>query len=317
LFPASNSLIVLLISKIAIHGFLNLNYYGGSMRFQKLSKMTVGAVALCTVAGFAIAAVGSGPYKLAFRMKKGDRLKYKMSMATEQTMEMMGQEMTTTVNGYTHMHMDVEDVAKDGSITLVYAIDSMNVDVQGPQGSQSFKSPAELVGKRTRVTINAYGKKLSSAIVDSAKLSGMLAQLGVGRQNAFNLMELSEKEVKSGDTWSVSRTDTMSQGGGKVIVTPSLTYTVGGEVDTLGYKCVRIVSQGNTAIKGEGSQMGSKFFIEGQGPGSGVAYFAPKEGLLVASTSVSDLEMTIAVTGQQNMTIPQSTSQKFSLVLVK
>jgi len=255
--------------------------------------------------------------ELTYRMKKGDRLKYKMSLASEQTMEMMGQEMVTTVNGYTHMHMNVEDIAKDGNLTFVYAIDSMNVELKGPQGIQSFINPTELMGKRTRVTINAYGRKLSSAIVDSVKLSGMLAQLGVGRQAALNLMELSAKEVKSGDTWSTSRTDTMSQGGGKIIVTPSLTYTVGGEVDTLGYKCVRIASKGNTTIKGEGTQMGAKFFIEGQGPGSGIAYFAPKEGLLAATTSVSDLEMTIAVTGQQNMTIPQSTSQKFSLVLVK
>lgn len=283
------------------------------MTMQKLLKSVV---TLSLLAGVVIAGAGS-VYKLAFRMKKGERLKYKMSLTTEQTMEMMGREMTTNVNGYTYMHLDIEDVAKDGNITLVYAVDSMSVDVQGPQGSQSIKSPAELTGKRTRVVINAHGKKLSTTIVDSVKLSGMLAQLGVGRQNAFNLMELSEKEVKSGDTWSTSRTDTMSQGGGKIIVTPSLTYTVGGEVDTLGYKCVRITSQGNTTIKGEGMQMGSKFFVEGQGPGSGLAYFAPKEGLLVASNSVSDLEMTIAVTGQQNMTIPQSTSQKFSLVLVK
>jgi len=281
---------------------------------QKLLKITFVLTVMSLLVGLTVA---GGPYKLAYRMKKGDRLKYKMSLASEQTMEMMGQEMTTVMDGYTHMHMDVEEVTKDGNLTYVYAIDSMNVELKSPQVNQSFINPAELMGKRTRVTINAYGKKLSSAIVDSAKLSGMLAQLGIGRQTALGLMELSEKEVKSGDTWSTTRADTMSQGGGKMIVTPSVTYTVGGEVDTLGYKCVRIVSKGNTTIKGEGSQMGAKFFIEGQGPGSGMAYFAPKEGLLVASTSVSDLEMTIAVTGQQNMTIPQSTSQKFSLVLVK
>jgi hypothetical protein len=281
---------------------------------QKLIKITIGLTVMSLLAGLAVA---GGPYKLAFRMKKGDRLKYKMSTAMEQTMEMMGQEMTTGVNGYTLVHMDIEDIAKDGNITFVYALDSMNIDVKGPQGSQSINNPVELLGKRTRVTMNAYGKKLSSAVVDSAKLSGMLAQLGVGRQTALNLMELSEKEVKTGDTWSTSRTDTVSQGGGKIMVTPSLTYTVGSEIDTLGYKCVRILSQGMTTIKGDGTQMGAKYFIEGQGPGSGIAYFAPKEGLLVASTSVSDLEMTIAVTGQQNMTIPQSTSQKFSLVLVK
>ena len=163
--------------------------------------------------------------ELTYRMKKGDRLKYKMSLAVEQTMEMMGQEMTTGINGDTHMHLDIEGVATDGSITFIYALDSMHVDLKGPQGSQSFKNPAELVGKRTRTTVNAYGKKLSSAVIDSAKLSGMLAQLGIGRQTALNLLELPGKEIKSGETWSTSRTDTMAQGGGKMIVTPLLTYT--------------------------------------------------------------------------------------------
>jgi len=287
------------------------------MSWQKLSKVTLGIVAISLLAGAVIAAVAGGPYKLTYRLKKGDRLKYKMTVAVDQSMEMMGQEMTTTVNGNTHMHLDVEEVTKEGNSTFVSAIDSMNVDIKGMQGSQSFKNPAEVLGKRTRLTINAYGKKLRTVIVDSMNLSGMLAQTGVGRQTAMTFLELPEKEVKAGDTWSTNRADTMSQGGGKVILTPSLTYTVAGEIDTLGYKCLRILSKGNTAIKGEGTQMGAKFFIDGQGPGTGTAYFALKEGLLVAATSVSDLEMTIAITGPQNMTIPQSTSQRSSLVLVK
>jgi hypothetical protein len=134
---------------------------------------------------------------------------------------------------------------------------------------------------------------------------------------SMTLIELPEKEVKAGDSWTTSNTDTVTQGGGKIIVTPNNTYSVAGEVDTLGYKCVRISYTGKATIKGEGTQMGMNFCIEGEGPTAGTAYFAPKEGLLVALATTSDLEMTIALTGQMSMTIPQSNATKLAMVLVK
>lgn len=284
------------------------------MSMQKLWKV---GVTMSLLAGLVMAS--AGVYKLAFSMKKGQRLKYKMKTSTEQSMEMMGREMSSSVNGATVMHLEVEDVSKTGDITFVYAIDSMQTQVKNAMmGMDStFINPAGLIGKRTRYTMNAAGKKLSSVIIDSVKLSGVMAQVSGGRQNSFNLIELSGKEMKAGESWTTNKVDTMNQAGGKMMVTTATTYTVGNEVDTLGYKCVRLMTKGKASIKGEGAQMGAKLFFEGEGPTSGVVYFAPKEGLLVAMTSDSDLEMTIAVTGPQNMTIPQTTATKITLALVK
>lgn len=286
------------------------------MRLQKLSKITVGVVTLSMIAGFAVAA---GAYKLAFSMKKGQRFIYKMKTTTEQSMEMMGREMASSVNGTTVMHLDVEEVSKTGDITFVYAIDSLQTHMKNPmmQMDSTFKNPAGVIGKRTRFTMTAAGKKISSTVIDSVKLSGVMAQVSGGRQNTFTLIELSDKEIKAGESWTTNKVDTINQAGGTLMLTSSTTYTVGSEVDTLGYKCVRLITKGKTALKGEGTQMGAKLFFEGEGPTTGVVYFAPKEGLLVAMTTDSDLEMTIAVTGPQNMTIPQTTATKTSLVLVK
>ena len=208
---------------------------------------------------------------------------------------------------------------KAGDITFVYAIDSLHTQVKNSMMGvdSTFTNPAGLIGKRTRFTMSAAGKKLNSVILDSVKLSGVMAQVSGGRQNTFNLIELSGKEMKAGESWTSNKVDTMNQAGGKLMVTSATTYTVGNEVDTLGYKCVRLMTKGKASIKGEGAQMGAKLFFEGEGPTSGVVYFAPKEGLLVAMTADNDMEMTIAVTGPQNMTIPQTTATKTSLVLVK
>ena len=284
------------------------------MSMPKLWKV---GVTLSLLAGFVMAS--ADVYKLAFSMKKGQRLKYKMKTSTEQSMEMMGREMSSSVQGVTVMHLEVEDVTKTGDITFVYAIDSMQTQVKNAMmGMDStFINPAGLIGKRTRYTMNAAGKKLNSVIIDSVKLSGVMAQVSGGRQNSFNLIELSGKEMKAGESWTTNKVDTMNQAGGKMMVTTATTYTVGNEVDTLGYNCVRLMTKGKASIKGEGAQMGAKLFFEGEGPTSGIVYFAPKAGLLVAMTSDSDLEMTIAVTGPQNMTIPQTTATKITLALVK
>ncbi len=287
------------------------------MRLQKLLKIIIGALALSLLTGLAVAAIRGDAYKLAYGMKKGQRLKYKMSLTVDQSMEMMGREMNTGVNGATTLHVDVEEVSKEGNITFVYALDSLRTQIKSPQLDSTFKNPPELLGKRTRQTINAYGKKLKTVVVDSLKLAGIIAQLAGGRQSSFQLVELPEKEVRNGESWTTSSTDTSSQGNVKVVVTPNVTYTVAGEVDTLGYKCPRLAYKGATKVKGEGTQMGMNVVFEGEGPTTGTAYFAPKEGLFVGMLSNSDLEMTIAVTGQQNMTIPQSTSTKLSMVLVK
>lgn len=287
------------------------------MRLQKLSKIIMGAVAISMLAGLAVAAAG-GPYKLAYRMKKGQRLKYVMDRNTESSMEMPGREMNSTTTGKIFIHLDAEEIDKDGNITFVYALDSLLLRANVPQmGDTTFKNPAELIGKRNRQVMTANGKKLKSAVVDTAKLTGMLAQIGGGLLSAFSLLEFPAKDVKLGESWADTTPDTIKQMGNKIVITPNLTYTVAGEVDTLGYKCLRLAYNGTNKIKGEGTNMGMNFFIEGEGPAKGTAYFAPQEGLLVAKISERDLEMTVALTGQMSMTISQSSSEKETTVLVK
>ena len=287
------------------------------MHTQKLSKMNLGVVVALVVGSFVIAAIAGGNYKLAYRMKKGQMLKYKTTTNTDQSMEMRGQEMNSTVEGVTMMRLEVEEVSKAGEITFVYALDSLQVHVESMQMDSTFRNPEGLIGKRTRQVINASGKKLKSTEIDSAAVGGMMARFAGGQQGGFRLLELPEGEVKVGDSWTKNAVDTVMQGNNKMEVTPNQTYTIAAEVDTLGYKCLRISYQGTISVKGEGTNMGMNFFVEGEGPSQGTAYFAPKEGLLIALLDDTDVEMTIALTGQMSMTIPQSTSTKAATVLIK
>jgi len=172
------------------------------MFLPKQPKILFVIVVLSLLAGLAIGAAGA--YKLAYRMKKGQRLKYRTTMQVNQSMEISGREIATTVNGANAMHLEVEDVTKDGMITFVYAIDSLTLSVKSPQIDSTFKNPQGLIGKRSRQTINARGKKLKSAVVDSINISPLLAQIGAGRQASFHFVELPSKDVKNGDSWSTA-----------------------------------------------------------------------------------------------------------------
>jgi hypothetical protein len=292
----------------------HFTFFGGNMHFRKLLTISVGVALASLLATLAVGAVNS--YKLAYRMKKGQRLKYKTTMNVQNSMEMQGREVTTGSDAVSVLRLEVEEVGKDGNVTFVYALDSLNVMVKTPQGDQSFENPEGMIGKRTRQIITTAGKKLKTVEIDTMQFPGALAQSG-GRRPAFSLIELAEKEVKTGDSWTASTADTNAQSGGQIIVGANTTYTVAGEVDTLGYKCLRITYNGKINLKGNGVNMGMNFSVEGEGPNNGMAYFAPKEGLLVAVVGTSDLETTIALTGQMSMTIPQSTANKVAIVLVK
>jgi len=281
------------------------------MQLQKLLKVVFGAIMISLFTGCA-----GGTYKLAYRMETNQRLKYKTSMNVQNSMEMQGREMTSGSDAVSVLRLEVEEVGKDGNVTFVYALDSLNVTATTPQGDQIFENPEGMIGKRTRQIMTAAGKKLKSVVVDSVQLPGLLAQSG-GRRPAFSFIELAEKEVKAGDSWTASTADTNAQTGGQIIVAANTTYTIAGEVDTLGYKCLRIIYSGKITLTGNGVNMGMNFSIEGEGPNNGTAYFTPKEGMLVAVVGTSDLETTIALTGQMSMTIPQSTASKVAIVLVK
>lgn len=269
------------------------------------------------MAFWSAAAISGDKHKLAYKINPGEKLQYRAVTISEQTQEQMGQEVTINSEGENVVAIEVENVDKNGNITFVFSLTSMKAHVKSPMFDTTLVNPEMFIGKRTRQTITPQGVKLKSERVDTLKLSGMLAQSGLGRGNILPLVTLPEQEVGVGDTWSSSDPDTNRVAGSETVVTPKIDYVVNGVVDTLGHKCVRIAYKGELALNGKGKMMGMEFFIEGNGPVSGTSYFAPEEGRLIATKSNYDLDMTIALTGQMNMTIPSTTTTEMTLTLVE
>jgi hypothetical protein len=63
--------------------------------------------------------------------------------------------------------------------------------------------------------------------------------------------------------------------------------------------------------------MGMELFLEGTSKVNGTFYFDPKLTILISDESNTEMEATIAVSGQQSMTIPLSQSTKYSTTLIE
>ncbi|MDQ7064058.1 MAG: hypothetical protein Q9P90_07410 [candidate division KSB1 bacterium] len=260
--------------------------------------------------------MAGGKYKLAYKFNKGDQLRYKIETSMENVQERMGQEIQINIDGESVMLLQGEGRDEDGNVKFLFSIESVKSHIQSPMGDTTVVNPPELLGKRKRMILSELGKRIKVEEVDTLVLTGLMAQVG-GQQNSLQFPVLTKESVGVGSSWTAAEVDSQVNRGMKVHIRPTTTYTVEAEVDTLGYKCLRIRYKGTVKMTGEGQQMGMKIVLDGDGENGGVLYFAPKEGRLVYVDTASDIDMNVALTGQMNMTMPSTIATRAKMVLLK
>jgi hypothetical protein len=276
------------------------------------------------VSGFAIvvliiASVGTSLGQEAFTMKykfaRGKTYRYADTVMTNMTQEMMGQEMKMTNGVHAIMRIVGEEAAADGGSVLLVSADTIRVSVKNPR-MDSTLVPMELAHKRTRVTLDARGDVKKRVTVDSVQAPGMMGMGSGTIQQLLRFPILPEKAVKAGEKWTGMRSDTSDAMGGKSVSNTTYEYTLVGKGRYSGQDCLKISYSGKMTITSKGTMGGMDVFTEGNGTMTGTVYFDPKAGLMVAEEGKMDVELTAAVTGAQNMTIPitQSATQKHVLL---
>lgn len=258
----------------------------------------------------------SDSYKLKYKMKKGTTLNYTMDSKMESLQEVMGSEIESTTQSKAKIKITMEGENKDGNLTYLMVYESMLIELFSSMMDSTFKDPEGLIGKRVKKTITPNGDQIESVELDSIKL-GMLPQGGGLTSGREFLPNLPKDELKMGQTVSQTDVDSINTFGGAMVSKSEAKFTLIGNETKSGYDCLKIDVKGMVNVEGDGLMQGMKFFIEGDGDFQRTLYFAPKEGVLVSSEDQTDIEMTIAITGQMNMTIPSTQSTKSSLTLVK
>jgi len=246
-------------------------------------------------------------YKLVYKFQKGKTYRYATTTAGNMTQEMMGKEMKMSNGANMTVRAVVDDVLKNGDMVLVLSLDSAIVSSKS-QMMDTTMNMTDLVGKRNKFVISPIGTVLSREVIDSVSTKGQFS--GNVQRNLSNFSKLPEKEVKMGETWKSITLDTIDMMGGKVRHTAALDLTLKGKEKKQGHDCLKIDYTGVTADTGKLMMNGMELYLEGNGKVKGTLYFDVQQGLAIADESTLDSEQTMAITGQQNMTIPMSQSMK-------
>jgi len=253
-------------------------------------------------------------YKLEYKFQKGKTYRFSHISNSNITQEMMGKEMKMTNASDMTFRVAVDDLTKEGNIALIVSIDSAKNTTKSPMMDTTMILN-NIIGKRTKITVSKIGAVLSREVLDTIKNEGMM---GSGSQRGMaQLTLLPEKEVKVGEKWNSTTIDTIESMGGKIIHTSNVEYTLSGKEKKQNHDCLKIDYIGTSSDTGKMMMNGMELFVEGNGKVKGTVYFDQKLGLIVLDESTTDNEQTMAITGQQNMTIPMSVTSKSTKTLLE
>lgn len=271
-------------------------------------------IVLLSVAAIGMNAHGQEKYSLTYKFEKGKSYSYKTDMNLESVNEINGNEMKVTFNGYFTGVYTVESVAPNGDISCLYTLTDMKMHTVGMGADTTITLPAE-ARDTTRIFYAGNGKLISSDPLDTAaskKKTGMFSNLSNSK-----LFELPKTPVAIGETWTDSRTDTTDMGSGQMITITKTDYTLVGKEEVNGHQCLRFDYKGSSETTGKMTQMGMEMFLEGTGEPHGSAWFDTELGLVIKVQSVMSNEMTMAMTGQNQMTMPMTQNVTTTQTLVE
>ena len=258
-------------------------------------------VALCAV----LQAHAQQEFTLRYKFEKGKTYRFIDTINVKSSQEMMGQEVKATSTMRATTDLVATELRGDGTAVLMISPEAMSITIRSPQMDTTI-APKEIIGKRTRVAVSPLGTTSKREVIDTVKFTGLARQVAQRELVRFHVFP--EAPVKVGGTWHSVRPDTNEAMGSKVVTVATMDYSVKGWEKKDGKESLKISYKGKLSITGKGSMMGTDFFVEGSGTTSGMFYLDTATGLVLVEDSTLDMESTVALTGQQKMTIPSSQS---------
>jgi hypothetical protein len=220
---------------------------------------------------------------------------------------MMGQEFNVTTWSTAGITIAGETTGANGELILIAKIDTNLSKIDSPMMKDTARVLKEINGKRVRLTVTPMGKTLKTEAVDAVEQNPASQMMGGGNPADYMrslFVKLPEQEVGIGDSWKQTAPDTMMAQGFNMIMKPDITFKIESAEKFGGYDCLKITYEGPSSQYGTGSR-------------NGMAHFAPKEGLLVGVEQSTTTDTNISGTGEQMITITQSSSATSKVTLAK
>ena len=252
---------------------------------------------------------------LKYRMPESDTLKYQTSSETNQTIDVMGQIIDTSIMGSSSFSVQAIGL-KEINHRLQVTLDSMSMEIVSTQGELS-PDMSTVEGKTFEMILSPLGEELELIGADAIKYDlGSEGEQSVASGFQGFFPNFSQSPVKVGDTWTSQDVITETSETGEVRIVLNNTHTLDGFETINGWECVRIKSSIKGTMEGQGSQQGTDLIYGGEIEGSDTLYFAYKEGIFIKGGMTGTVDGTITVEAQ-NIDIPLTREMKMESELVK
>ncbi len=247
---------------------------------------------------------------LKYNFKEGKTFRMTMSMNTNIVQSMMGQEMKIIADAVSKSEMKFTKVEPGGNATALVSILSISAKTSA-MGQEKEENKSDFKKDGISMVFSPSGK-VSTKITDTT-----LSSIESISNMKFFLLPV--KEIKIGEKWLDKQIDTMQMQSSNPITFMTTTtdneYTLAGKEIKDGKELYKISYTGTLEITGKGKQSGMDLFMEGTGQTVGFFYFNTSNSMVIYSESEAEVNTTITVTGQQNMTIPMSQKVKTVMTL--
>jgi len=247
--------------------------------------------------------------QLKYNFAKGKTYSITTEMVSNVTQSMGGQEMKMESGITANSDMTIEDVDKDGTATTLFTLKNAIVHSKMAAMGRDTTINFNDLNEQKRVVLSNIGKQLSETSLDTAKKMSFMGQM----DNFTKFPELPNKLIKVGDKWNSKTTDSTKASGQSPFdsnVTTEMEYSFVGKETKDSKELIKVSFNGSLTINGKGNQMGMELFMEGTGKTEGFAYLDPATYIIMYNEANTEMDMSIAITGQQNMTMPMTQSMK-------
>lgn len=279
-----------------------------------MKKLT--AVLLLSVLYFYSNLSAQEKFDLVYKFEKGKTYFFQQKSIIDMTMSMMGQEINMSMD--TKMKLKYEVLERnDNTIEVITSIDSMLAKTTNPmQGGETETKGEGIVGKKTKIIMDKYGKVIKKIEIDSTILTKMNLDFSTSNENMF---QLSSKPVAIGESWKNIDTMKMNMGnagtgGMEIIITTELKLE--GKEKFENVECLKISMTQKQAAHGAIAAEGSGIGIEGSTVAKGVCYFDYKNGIMLSLALNGEGSMTMNMT-EQGLSMPMSQKIQSSVKLVR
>jgi hypothetical protein len=280
-----------------------------------MKKIIINAFVLISFIGLAGMVQAQEKFNLEYRYSMGMSYKYESESKYSSEQEINGNEMKADGSTFSKMIMTVNDVAPDGNISFITSMEQMKMKVKMAMMDTTIEMK-DLEKKGISGAISKYGKILKKEPLDTTKTgNSMLDNSGMLGSIFKEFAIFPGHELKIGDSWKEDQTDTAK--GTQMVTKIHSEYTLVQVENKNVHSCVKIAFTGKMEIEGKMQQMGMDFFIEGSGDMSGTLWFDLKLGVIVAKETKTTQDLTMALTGQMQMTIPVTQNFNTTMTLVE